>query len=123
MAAVGALILAAVLASILSDADPAVFDPAALDTTGLNGAELFAVSCRQCHGTGLAGTNRGPPLVHEIYRPGHHPDAAFITAVRIGVRRHHWDFGNMPPVPDLSDAELAAIIQFIREEQAQAGVR
>ncbi len=61
--------------------------------------------------------------MHEIYRPGHHPDGAFVAAVRAGVRSHHWEFGNMPPIVDLSDVELAAIIDFVRSAQEEAGIR
>ena len=44
-------------------------------------------------------------------------------AVRSGVRPHHWDFGPMPPVPGLTDAQVASIVAFVREQQRAAGIR
>lgn len=119
---VSGLIVVTVILSVLGGGESAIFDPAAIDTSGLDGETLFAASCARCHGSNLQGSQFGPPLLDDIYRPAHHPDAAFISAVRIGVRSHHWSFGNMPPIADLSDGELAAIIQFIREIQEDAGV-
>ena len=121
-AVVGALIAASVLISLISDSESPIFDPGSLDTTGLNGATLFATSCSRCHGTDLGGSPLGPPLLDPIYRPGHHPDAAFIAAARVGVRSHHWGFGDMPPVADLSNEELAALITFVRDMQREAGI-
>lgn len=69
-----------------------------------------------------AGTEQGPPLVHRIYEPGHHADAAFHMAVRAGVRQHHWRFGNMPPQPQVSEAELRTIIRYVREVQRANGI-
>ena len=86
------------------------------------GARLFAANCASCHGTNSTGTEQGPPLVHKIYEPGHHPDASFQRAVKQGVMSHHWRFGHMPPVPDLSQQEVAKIIAFVRELQRANGI-
>ena len=75
----------------------------ALSDTALAGESLFNAKCSLCHGANAAGTNQGPPLIDRIYEPGHHPDVSFRVAVRQGVRQHHWQFGNMPPVPSVSD--------------------
>ncbi len=68
------------------------------------------------------GAPEGPPLIHAIYRPGHHGDTAFHLAVRIGVRQHHWPFGDMPPIPGLESKDVEKIIAYIRKEQQRAGI-
>jgi mono/diheme cytochrome c family protein len=87
------------------------------------GAALFATNCAACHGTGAAGSDKGPPLVHKIYEPDHHDDDSFYRAVRQGVRSHHWSFGDMPPVPGVSDGEVGRIVAHVRELQRAAGIR
>lgn len=87
-----------------------------------NGADLFAANCAQCHGEQADGTLMGPPLVHRLYEPGHHPDFAFKNAVANGVLAHHWDFGDMPPVAGLSQDDVAAITAYVRRLQRQAGI-
>ena len=81
------------------------------------GAALFERNCARCHGRSAAGGPGGPPLVHRIYEPGHHADAAFHLAVRQGVRAHHWRFGNMPPIPGVTEAEVNQIIAYVRALQ------
>ena len=49
------------------------------------------------------------PLVHKIYEPSHHSDMAFVLAAKNGVRSHHWNFGNMPPVKGLTDADVKMV--------------
>jgi len=86
------------------------------------GARLFAENCAVCHGENATGTDTGPPLLHKVYEPGHHPDRLFQRAVSEGVMSHHWDFGHMPPVPGLSREDVAKIIAFVRELQRANGV-
>ena len=86
------------------------------------GKTAFDANCAACHGKNAAGTDKGPPLVHDIYNPGHHADPAFVFAARQGVKRHHWPFGDMPAQPQMSDADLAAIIQYVRELQRANGI-
>ena len=81
------------------------------------GARLFAANCAACHGANATGTDTGPPLLHKVYEPGHHPDRLFQRAVSHGVMSHHWDFGHMPPVPGLSRKDVSRIIAFVRELQ------
>ena len=45
-----------------------------------------------------------------------------MRAVRFGVIAHHWTFGDMPPVEGLSDEQVAAIVDWIRERQRAAGI-
>lgn len=93
-----------------------------LSRTASIGKKAFDGNCAQCHGPNAAGSDQGPPLVHDIYNPGHHGDAAFISAARRGTRQHHWRFGNMPPVPKVSDKDIAAIIRYVRELQQANGI-
>jgi len=101
----------------------AVIEPATLSTLASAGKALFKGNCARCHGPQANGTNLGPPFVNDIYNPGHHPDEAFFFAARNGVRAHHWPFGNMPPVAGITDAELAAIVKYVRELQEANGIR
>ncbi len=78
--------------------------------------------CITCHGDVGGGTDKGPPLVHPIYNPGHHADEAFLRAVRDGVRAHHWRYGDMPAQPDVGDQKVAAIVLYIRELQRANGI-
>jgi cytochrome c len=86
------------------------------------GKDGFDANCAQCHGENGAGTRQGPPLIHDIYNPGHHGDQAFFRAVALGVPRHHWSFGDMPAQPDVKAEELAAIVRYVREMQEANGI-
>lgn len=86
-----------------------------------HGAEVFGSSCASCHGSDLRGTDRGPALLSIVYEPGHHPDAAFRSAIVNGAPQHHWSFGNMPPVRGLSDADIDAVITHVRAQQDDKG--
>lgn len=86
------------------------------------GRVVFAASCAGCHGERARGTTNGPPLVDRIYEPSHHADVAFVLAVRNGSRQHHWGFGDMPPVPDIDDREIADTIAYVRRLQQDAGI-
>lgn len=78
--------------------------------------------CVECHGENAAGTEKGPPLVHPIYRPSHHSDFSFVRAITVGVPQHHWLFGSMPPQPQLDREEIDRIIVYIRELQRANGI-
>lgn len=86
------------------------------------GDSLYVAHCSSCHGPKGTGTEVGPPLVHVIYEPGHHGDAAFLMAVSRGVVAHHWRFGNMAPLPHVSEPEVDAIVGYVRWLQRQAGI-
>lgn len=86
------------------------------------GIELFAANCAGCHGADALGSDRGPPLIHRIYEPSHHSDLAFYRAIALGVHQHHWEFGDMAPVPGLSGEDAAHIIAWVRREQRAAGI-
>jgi mono/diheme cytochrome c family protein len=86
------------------------------------GMVAFEASCAECHGTEAAGTDSGPPLVHDIYRPNHHSDDAFFLAARRGAPQHHWRFGAMPPQPDVTEEDLTDIVAYVRTLQREAGI-
>ena len=88
-----------------------------LSETARAGEELFNANCSICHGVNAAGTGRGPTLIDRIYHPGHHSDLSIRSAVRQGVRQHHWTFGNMAPVPGVSPGDVDKVICYIRELQ------
>lgn len=94
----------------------------ALSALAIQGKAAFDSNCATCHGVNAAGTDKGPPFVHDIYNPGHHDDDAFFLAAKLGVRQHHWPYGNMPPQPQVSEAELAAIVRYVRELQTANGI-
>ena len=102
-------------------ASPAVIVPA-LSEPAQAGQTAFNANCALCHGANAAGTNLGPPLVHKIYEPSHHQDFAFRNAVQNGVQSHHWQFGNMPPAPQVSEADVERIICYVRELQRANGI-
>lgn len=103
-------------------ASVAVTIPASLSTVASQGQDLFKANCATCHGSNASGSDQGPPLVHDIYNPGHHSDEAFYRAVKQGVRQHHWPFGNMPAQPQVSEGQLAKIVQYVRELQQANGI-
>lgn len=86
------------------------------------GMTAFETYCFECHGKNAAGTDKGPPLVHPVYRPAHHGDFSFVRAVTNGVPQHHWLFGSMPPQPQVSRQEIDHIIVYLRELQRANGI-
>ena len=96
------------------------------DTISANaqiGKQAFEAKCASCHGENAVGQDGvAPPLVHKIYEPSHHGDEAFQRAVALGVRAHHWRFGNMPPVEGLTRGEVTMIVAYVRELQRANGI-
>jgi len=124
------LLLLAVLSLIACDGKPVKRDvnPFHLPPEGFvadryKGAELFRKNCSSCHGRYANGSNKGPPLIHKTYNPSHHADLAFNLAVKNGVRRHHWRFGDMPPQPGVSPQAVGHIVAYVRTLQRQAGIK
>lgn len=103
-----------------------------VDTTGLRsldvpaeheqGRAFYEATCAACHGEAGLGTAQGPPLIHIVYEPNHHADAAFLLAAQRGVRAHHWRFGDMPPQPAVTPEQVAEITAYVRWLQREAGV-
>lgn len=100
----------------------AVTVPATLSEAARMGEKAFNAVCAACHGANAAGSEAGPPLAHKIYEPSHHGDYAFEMAVANGVRAHHWRFGDMPPQPAMTKADLQNIIAYVREVQRANGI-
>ena len=89
----------------------------------LNGESLFNKNCISCHGIhGVGVKGAGPPLIHIIYEPSYHGDESFYSAVKYGVQSHHWTFGNMSAVKNITDKEIADIIKYIRFIQRANGI-
>lgn len=86
------------------------------------GEAKFNANCAICHGQQGVGTKQGPPLVHKIYEPNHHGDAAFQRAAANGVKAHHWEFGNMPKIDTVTPDDVDQIITYVRWLQKQAGI-
>ena len=87
------------------------------------GEAAYNAQCASCHGVNAAGQDGvAPPLVHGIYEPGHHGDRAFLVAAQLGVRAHHWRFGDMPPVEGITEAEVASIVTYVRALQRANGI-
>lgn len=87
------------------------------------GQRIFDNACAACHGSNAVGVDgAGPPLIHVIYEPSHHADESFQRAVAMGVRSHHWQFGDMPPVEGLTRGDVAMVIDYIREIQRANGI-
>lgn len=94
-----------------------------IEGNALAGQNIFESICAACHGpAGVGVLGAGPPLIHVIYEPSHHGDEAFQRAVALGVRGHHWRFGDMPPVEGLTRGDVAMIIAYIREIQRANGI-
>lgn len=97
--------------------------PEQLSDNAIIGKRIFEAKCASCHGQNAAGQKGvAPPLIHKIYEPSHHGDESFQRAAALGVRSHHWSFGNMPPVNGLTRADVSAIITYIRELQRVNGI-
>lgn len=87
------------------------------------GQRIFDNACAACHGSNAVGVEgAGPPLIHVIYEPSHHADESFQRAVAMGVRSHHWQFGDMPPIEGLTRGDVAMVIDYIREIQRANGI-
>jgi len=98
--------------------------PASLSPDAIVGKRIFDAKCAVCHGENAAGTNgTAPPLIHRFYRPGHHSDASFIRAAKVGVQAHHWNFGNMPPVSGVTDGDVKLVVRYVREIQRANGIQ
>jgi mono/diheme cytochrome c family protein len=113
----GALLLWAFAISFVAAA-PIPKPPPAL----VPGEALFNTHCASCHGAGARGSAKGPSFLDKIYEPNHHADAAFYRAPELGVRAHHWKFGDMAKIPGVTREDLSQIIPYIRWLQKEAGI-
>ncbi len=120
-----------VLAGVMIEAAPAgaaqkaIYDnPLAPEMTPrLNLGKLnYDNFCAACHGANTRGTDKGPTFISRIYHPGHHGDGAFYLAAKRGARAHHWPFGDMAPVPGITDAQIKSIVDYVRAVQKANGL-
>ena len=97
--------------------------PSTLSQSSQIGKRAFETKCMACHGINAAGqVEVAPPLVHKIYEPSHHGDESFQRAASLGVRAHHWSFGDMPAVEGLTRGDVTMIVAYIRELQRTNGI-
>lgn len=118
MAAVFALTLA--LAACGGD-DTTAADAVEPIPADADGATVYALRCASCHGDDLRGTDKGPSQLSIVYEPNHHGDNAYRAAIRNGVAQHHWGFGNMPVIEDITDEQVELVIAYIRTQQQALG--
>ena len=86
-----------------------------------DGAAIYQARCASCHGGDLRGTDMGPSQLSIVYEPNHHGDDSYRSAIRSGARQHHWDFGDMPVVEDITDDQIERVITHIRSQQQDLG--
>ena len=100
-----------------------VLVPETLSQNAQIGQLGYEAKCAACHGANAADQDGvAPPLVHTIYEPSHHGDEAFQRAAELGVRGHHWPFGNMSPIEGVARGDVTMIIAYIRELQRANGI-
>ena len=99
---------------------PVIIPTLSADAT--KGKQVYNKVCKECHGENVGGSKKGPPLIHPYYRPGHHGDGSFRSALALGVRQHHWKFGQMPPQPRVKADQIQPLIAYIREMQRANGI-
>ncbi len=97
--------------------------PDETSATAKMGKKAFGAKCASCHANNAEVQDGiAPPLIHKIYEPSHHGDEAFHRAAKLGVRSHHWPFGDMPSVQGLTRADVSAVVAYIREVQQENGI-
>ncbi len=96
--------------------------PDLMTDTAAEGEKIFKENCVACHGENALGTEHGPPLLHDYYRPGHHADLALYAAPLYGVEAHHWKFGDMPKIETVSKKDVHKLIIYIRTLQRANGI-
>ena len=104
------------------NSNPLHLPPQGFIGDSIKGESLYSQNCLACHGNSGLGTNHGPPLVHKTYSISHHADLAFHLAVKNGVPAHHWNFGDMKPIPGLSPENVEHIIEYVRAIQRKSGI-
>ncbi|NNF54292.1 MAG: cytochrome c [Acidimicrobiales bacterium] len=86
-----------------------------------DGATVYQARCASCHGEDLRGTDKGPSQLSIVYEPNHHGDDSYRSAISNGTAQHHWSFGNMPAVEDITDDQIEHVITYIRTQQQKLG--
>ncbi len=86
-----------------------------------DGATIYQARCASCLGEDLRGTDMGPSQLSIVYEPNHHGDESYRSAIRNGAAQHHWTFGNMPAIEDITDDQIERVITYIRTQQQELG--
>ncbi|HKK07044.1 MAG TPA: cytochrome c [Gammaproteobacteria bacterium] len=92
----------------------------AADDSGLPPAQLYLQSCAACHGVDGAGAMPGVPDLSAASGPLTKPIDALLALVQKGIPAR--DGMGMPPKggnPDLTEAQLRAILQYMKHEFAR----
>jgi mono/diheme cytochrome c family protein len=92
-----------------------------LDVDETDGATIYQARCAACHGDDLRGTDKGPTQLSIVYEPNHHSDDSYRSAIRNGAAEHHFNFGDMEPVADITDEQIESVIAYVRAQQALLG--
>jgi mono/diheme cytochrome c family protein len=93
-----------------------------LPETYQEGREIFRKNCKVCHGPSATGTSQGPPLLHPYYNPNKHGDARLVRVIQEGTEQHLWEFGDMPPQPQMDREKARQVLDYIRWLQRQADI-
>ena len=125
-ALIGMMIVSVYLATTYANAAskaiyPNPIEPAPSPSMNL-GKMNYDAKCASCHGETGRGTDKGPTFISRIYHPGHHGDGAFYIAAKRGTTAHHWRFGNMKPVPGVTDSMIKSIVEYVRAVQKANGL-
>ena len=72
---------------------------------------------------GLLAACSAPAVRQSGSLPADGGDAAFQLAAKNGVRAHHWPYGDMAPVPQVTPNDVAHITAYVRGEQRKVGIR
>ncbi len=115
-----ALVLGLALALVACGSDTTTATPEPIPA-GADGATVYQARCASCHGEDLRGTDKGPSQLSIVYEPNHHGDDSYRSAIRNGVAQHHWGFGNMPAVEDITDEQIELVIAYLRSQQETLG--
>ena len=108
-----ALVVTALLAAVASACGADVND----DVAGGRGGAIFGANCASCHGAALEGSDLGPSLLDPMYASDQMSDDRFRSAVRNGVEETRWEFGPMPAMGGLGDAQIDELLGFVRASQ------
>ena len=117
----GLVVALTVVLSACGSDDPVAAPPVVPLAAEADGATIYQARCASCHSEDLRGTNKGPSQLSIVYEPNHHGDDSYRSAIRNGAPQHHWGFGNMPAVEDITDDQIEQVIAYIRTQQQELG--
>ena len=86
-----------------------------------DGRQIYAAKCAECHGANLEGTSRGPSHLSRVYEPGAPLGREFPPGHQAGLAPAPLELRPMAPVAGLSDADVNAVIAFVRAQQRERG--